>query len=119
MLAQHAAVVHLVDVIAGENQDVFGLLRTNRIDVLVDGIGGAHVPVLTHPLHRRQDFDELSHFAADDIPPFADVPVQRQRFVLGKNVDATQIRVDAVGKGNVDDAVDTAEGDCGLGSITG
>ena len=68
MLLQHQAVVHLVDVIAGEDENVLRLLGADGIDVLVDGVGGAHVPVLADALHGRQDFDELAQFAADDVP---------------------------------------------------
>jgi hypothetical protein len=40
MLAEHLAVVHLVDVVAGEDEDVPGLLGADGVDVLVDGVGG-------------------------------------------------------------------------------
>ena len=55
--------------------------------------------------------------AAHDVPAFADMPVQRQRLVLGEDVDPAQVGVDAVGKRDVDDAVDAAEGDGRLGAV--
>ena len=117
MLLQHHAVIHLVNVIAGKNQHVLGLLRADGINVLVDRVGRALVPLVAHPLHRRQHFDELAHFAAQDVPAFADVPVQRERLVLGEDVDPAQVGVEAVGKRDVDDAVDAAEGDGRLGAV--
>ena len=78
VVRQHAAVVHLVDVIAGENDHVRGLLAPDRINILVDGVGGAHVPVGPGPLHRRHQLKELAQLLGHNArPAFADVPVQR------------------------------------------
>src|SRR5205823_3986255 len=41
MLPHHLAVIHLVDVVAGKNQDVLGLLGADGVNVLVDGVRGA------------------------------------------------------------------------------
>ncbi len=60
---QHQTVIHLVDVIAGKDEHVLGLLRADRINVLVDRVGRALIPLIADPLHRRQHFDELSQFA--------------------------------------------------------
>ena len=49
--------------------------------------------------------------------PWRDVAVERKRFVLRQNEDAAQIAVDAVGKRDVDNAVDAAEGHGGLGAV--
>ncbi len=78
MLLEHEAVVHLVDVIAGEDEDVLGLLGADGVDVLVDGVGGALVPGLGDALHGGQDLDELAEFVGDDrTPALADVAVER------------------------------------------
>ncbi len=114
---QHQAVVHLVDVIAREDEHVLGLLRADRVNVLVDRVGCALIPLVAHPLHGRQHFDELAQFDAHDVPTFADVAVQRQGLVLGKDVDPPQVGVDAIGEGDVDDAVDAAKGDGRFGAV--
>ena len=117
---EHPAVVHLVDVVAGENEDVPRLLGADGIDVLVDGVGGAGVPVLADALHGRKDLDELAEFIGDHRPPaFADVAIEGERLVLGKDVDATQIGVDAVGQRDVDDAVLPGKRNGRLGTIAG
>ena len=77
MLLEHEFVIHFVDVVAGENQNVLGLLGADGINVLVNGVGGALVPLVADPLHGRQHFDEFVDLAADDVPAFADVAVQR------------------------------------------
>ena len=57
MLLQHPAVIHLVDVIAGKNKNVFGAFAADGINVLVDGVGGALIPLLRNAHLRRQHFD--------------------------------------------------------------
>jgi hypothetical protein len=47
------------------------------------------------------------------------VAVEGQGLVLGEDVDLAQAGVDAVGEGDVDDAVVAAERDCRLGAIAG
>ena len=108
MLLEHRLVIHLVDVVAGKNEDVIGLLAADGIDVLIDGVGGALIPVLRDAHLRRQHFDEIA-VAHQRRPAAADVAVEAQRFVLRENENAAQIAVEAIGKRDVDDAIDAAE----------
>ena len=116
MLLEHFLVVHLVDVVAGKNDDVARVLAADGINVLVNGVGGSEIPVGGDAHLRRQDFDEFAE-AQQLRPALADVPVERKRFVLRQNEDAAEIAVDAVGKRDVDNAVDAAEGHSGLGAV--
>ena len=43
--------------------------------------------------------------------------VERNRFVLRENVDSTDIRVDAVAQGEIDDSIDATKGNGGLCSV--
>ena len=120
MVLQHAAVVHLVDVVAAQDDHVLGLLAADGVDVLIDGVGGAHVPVGAGTLHGRQQLEELAQFLGHNArPSFADVPVERERLVLGEDEDLAQAGVDAVGEGDVDDAVVPAKGHGRFGAIAG
>ena len=120
VVLQHAAVVHLVDVVAGKDDHVLRLLAADGVDVLVDGVGGAHVPVGAGALHGRHELEELAEFLRHDAgPAFADVPVERERLVLGENEDPAQAGVDAVGERDIDDAVVAAEWNCRFGPIAG
>ena len=102
----HLGIVHLVDMIAGEDQRVArgGLL--DRVDVLIDRVGGALVPVLGDPLLGRDHLDVLVELAGEELPPLVDVPVQAHGLVLGEDEDLAEVGVDAVREREVDDPVD-------------
>ena len=117
MRLQHLPVVHLVDVIAGQDDDVARILADDGVEVLIDGVGGALVPVFADALLRRQDLDELAQLFRDDAPALADVTIQRERLVLRRDVDAPEARVQAVAQDEVDDAVRPAEVDGRLGPL--
>ena len=81
-------VVHLVDVVAGQDHDVLGPLLFERVDVLVHRVGGALVPLVVDPLLRRHDVDELAQLAAEIVPPAErDVAVEAHRLVLREHQD--------------------------------
>ena len=112
--AQHLRVVHLVHVIARQHDDVARRFLRDGIQVLEDRVRGAEIPVLADPFLRRQDLDELAELLRHDVPAHADVAVERQRLVLGGDVDVPQPGVDAVAQGEVDDAVRPSEIDRGF-----
>ena len=115
--AEHLLVVHLVDVIAGEHDDVARVLANDRVEVLVDRVGRALIPVLADALLRRQDLDELAELLRDDRPALADVAIERERLVLRRDEDVAESRVDAVAQDEIDDAVRPAEVHRRLGAL--
>ena len=67
-----------------------------------------------------KQLEELAQFLRHDAgPAFADVPVERERLVLGEDEDPAQAGVDAVGERDVDDAVVSAKGHGRFGAIAG
>jgi hypothetical protein len=76
MLLHHLAVIHFVNVIAGKNEDVFGLLGADGINILVNRVSRALIPLIADPLHGGKNFDKLSDFAAENVPAFADVAIE-------------------------------------------
>ena len=118
MESQHLGIVHLVDVVAGEHHHVVGIIALNKGDILIDGIGGALVPVgLLLLLVRGQHVH--ARVVAVQVPglPVADVIVQLQGLVLGEHTHGFDAGVYAVGKGKIDDAVFPTERHRGLGEI--
>ena len=106
---EHRAVVHLVDVIAGQHQHVPRMVQADDLQVLVQRVGGAAIPEVAHLLLRRDHLDELVELAAQVAPAALDVLDQRVRLVLRHDGDPADARVDAVRQHEVDDAELAAE----------
>src|SRR6185312_13563952 len=94
--------------IAGKNEDVARLLTANRIDVLVDGVCRALIPVLRDAHLWRQHFNEFA-VSQEGSPAAAYVTIEAQRIVLPQHKDAPQVAIQAVGKRDVDNSVDAAK----------
>jgi hypothetical protein len=67
---------------------------------------------------RGEDFDVVAE-AGEGRPACTNVAVQAERFVLREDKDAAEIGVDAIGESDVNDAVESAKGNGGLGAIAG
>src|SRR4029079_17193370 len=91
-----------------------------HIDILINRISRALIPLLIDPLLRRHDVDELAQLAVEIVPPsLVDVAVEAHRLVLREEQDAAEFAVEAVRKGEIDDAVEAAEGHGRLGPVAG
>jgi len=73
---KHFHVVHFINVIPGEDEDVFRLIGVEQEQVLIHGVRGAPVPFLADPLLRWNGCDEFAEFGVIDVPTGADMPVQ-------------------------------------------
>ena len=119
MEVHHLGVVHLVDVVAGENHDVLGVKAVDEVDVLVDGVGGALVPalLLVVALVGGQDLGAAVGLVQAPGLTVADIFIQLQGLILGQDAHGIDAGVDTVGQGEVNNAVLAAEGDGGLGGL--
>ena len=120
VVGEHLRVVHLVDVVAGEDEDIFGVIAVDEIDILIDGVGGALVPLaLLVGRIRGEDVDAAVHPVEVPGLAVADVGVEFKGAVLGEDADGVDAGVCAVGEGKVDDAVLAAKGNSGLCDLLG
>lgn len=66
----HLPDVHAVDMIGSENHDQVRICLFNQVDVLIDGVRRAPVPVLVMGAHLRRDgndevvLEQTTHFPA-------------------------------------------------------
>ena len=115
MEAQEVGVVLLADLVAGQDDDVLGIIAVDEADVLVDGVCSALVPVGAVCLLVR---GQGVHTAVQTVQipglTVTDVLVQLLGLVLRCDTNGVDIGVDAVGQREVHDAVLTAEGHCGF-----
>src|SRR5688572_13049193 len=109
MVAKHLRVIHLVDVVARQHDDVARHLARNRIEILVYGVGRAEVPMLADTLLRGEDFDEFAELFGHDVPAHPDVTVERKRLVLGADEDPPQAGIHAIAEREIDNPVRPAE----------
>ena len=120
VVLDHRTVIHLVDVVAGQNHNAFGAFLFNRVDVLIHGVGGTLIPVGVNPLLRWHHIDEFPQVAAEEPPPAqVDVTVQTHGLELRQQQHAPQATVQAIGQREIDDAVSPAERHGRLGAVSG
>src|SRR6185369_5434321 len=113
------AVVHLVDVIARAHEDDLRILAPDDVDVLVNRVRRALVPIPVGALLRRKDFDELVEARIEEAPAALQVADEAMRLVLRADVDAADAGVQAIGEREVDDAELPAESHGWLGAPIG
>ena len=83
--------------VARQHHDVLGAAGLDDVQVLVDGVGRAAVPVLVvQALLGRQQIDHFIELGAQKAPATLQVAQQRVRLVLGDDADAADAGVDAV-----------------------
>ncbi len=104
MLLQHDLVIHLVDVVARQNDHIFDPIRINDINVLRHGIGSAQIPfAFRHPLRRGQNIQIFVPFCPKEPPAALHVADQAVRLVLRRNRHLADAGVQRVRQGKVDD----------------
>ena len=88
VVVEHGAIVHLIDVVAGEDEHIVGIIAVDEVEVLVDGIGRALVPVGgLAALIRRQHHDTAAHAVKVPRLAVADILIEHQRLILGQYAD--------------------------------
>ncbi len=119
VLVEHAGVVHLVDVVAGEHQHEARRVAAQHLEVLVHRVGGALVPVAIVTLLRGQELDELVEAPVEERPSLLHVVDEPVGMILRRHADPADAGVYAVGEREVDDAELAAEGHRGLRAAGG
>src|SRR5205085_11971689 len=113
-------IVHSIDMVAGEHENDLVLVLGHELEVLVDRIGRARVPIgVLSALVRLEQPHAADRSVQIPRSPDADVVVQRMRSVLGEDGDIIDARIDAVAQREVDDAVLPAEGYGWLRTLSG
>ena len=105
MVGEYLSVIHLVDMVAGQDQDVVRFVRAQDVEILVHRVGCTEIPVLfRNALRGGQDVDELLEAAVEETPAALDVPDQTVGLVLRRHADAPDPGIHAIRQGKIDDA---------------
>ena len=89
VVGDHRTVIHLVDVIAREDQHVRGIVRSDELHILVHRVCRASIPMRADLLLGGNEFHELAELAAQIAPTTLDVLDERLSFVLGEHGNLT------------------------------
>ena len=84
MLLHHLLEIHAVDVVGADDHHNIRLHVLDDVDGLVDGVGGAEIPVLAETLLRGHRGDVRAK-QRGETPDLGDVAVKRVRLVLGEH----------------------------------
>ena len=118
MEAEHGGIVHLVNMVAGQDQHVIRVIALDKGDVLIDRVGCALVPFGILALGiGRQDLHAAVRGVQTPRLAVSDVLIEFQRLILRQDADRIDLGVYAVGKREIDNAVLAAERDGRLGRV--
>ena len=117
---QHLVIVHLVNVVAAEDQHVVRVELFDELNILINGVGSAGIPFAGLAGHvRRQHINAAVGQVQIPGGAAADIGVEQKRTVLGQHTHHIDAAVGAVAQRKVDDAVLAAVRDRRLGHIGG
>ena len=120
VLLQHLLVVHLVDVVARQDDHVVRRIGLDDVDVLIHRVSGAEIPhILVDALGGRQHVEALVALRSQEVPAAAEVSDEAMGLVLRRDRDAADARIQRVGKREIDDAGLAAEIDGRFGAPIG
>ncbi len=118
VVLEHLADIHPVDVIGPEDHHVMRISLLNQIDVLINSVGGALIPVFARRPHlRRHGNDEILPEQPAYFPSLAQMLQQGLAFELDQHINRIHAGVEEITEDEIHDAVTAAERDCGLGSF--
>src|SRR2546427_29070 len=103
MELQQLAIVHLINVIAAKDQNVFRIFPFDRVDILINRIGRSLVPLFGGAELRWNGEDEFATIVGKNIPTQPNVTIERIGFVLDEDADPLELRIDAVRQRKIDD----------------
>ncbi len=119
MLLDDGPEIHAIQLIAAEDQEIVEIVVQEMDQVFADGIGGALIPGgVGEGLLRGEDFDEAAGEMVELIG-LRNMAVERGGVELGQQINASQAGIDAIGDGNVDQAVFAGERHGGFGAFLG
>src|SRR5512135_2150536 len=102
MEVEHLGIVHLVYMVAGEYQDIWGVLFFYDIYVLENSVCGTLIPAFVDPLLGRDSEYVLIEFRVQQVlPPQSEVPVKGEGLILCNNYNPADVGINAVGKGKI------------------
>ena len=119
VLVDDLAEIHAIQLVAAQDQQVIEIVIQKMDQVFAHGVGRALIPGgVGKGLFRREDFHEAAGEMVE-LVGLRNVAVQRGGIELRQQINAAQAGVDAVGDGDVDEAVFARERHGRFGAVLG
>ena len=120
VLLEYFLIIHLVNVIAGEQRDVLRRVALDDVDVLIDRVGRAAIPHgLGDALRGRQNIEALVSPRMEKVPAVLQMPDQAVSIVLRGDGDPPDVGIERVRQGEIDDAGLSVEIDGAFSALVG
>ncbi len=112
---QHGFIVHLINVIAGKDQNIVRMVIFHIAHVLIYGVGRPGIPLCPRDLligrKHRYTACQLVQIPRNTN---ADMCIQLQRHILRQHSHGIHTGINAVAQGKIDDSIFTPKGNCRL-----
>ena len=116
----HRPIVHAINMVTGKDENIVVAGLHNEVQVLVDRVGGALVPVRLPVPSIWLEYVNAALLPVQ-VPGFAnaDMLVQRVGAILCQHSDISDAGVDAIAQGEINDAILAGERNRRLGTLLG
>lgn len=106
MMVHHLVVIHLVNVVARQNNHVFGIKSVDKLDILINRVGGSLVPLARFRAHeRRKDVNAARDPVQIPRLSVSYVLVKFKGLILRKHTDRIDAGVCTIRQRKVDNSV--------------
>ena len=120
VVLEHSRIIHLIDMVARENQHIIRVVAVDEVHVLVNGVRRALVPVRRlRALIRRENHDAAVHAVKIPRLTVSYVFVEHKRLILCQHADRVYPGIDTVREGEIYYPVLGAERDRRLRRLLG
>ena len=121
MVRKHLGIIHLVNMVTGENQYILRIMGVDKIDVLRDRICRTAVDIKCRAIFftRREHIDTAVAGIQSPALSGSRIRVQDDRLILRQHTDNIDVRIGTVAQRKIDDSIFTAEINCRLGVFLG
>ena len=103
MLAQHQLVIHLVNMVTGQNDHIINAVAVHDVNILGHRISRALIPAFgIGALRRWQNIQKLIALCAKKAPAALQMADQTMGFILGRHSHFSDTGIQGIRQGKVD-----------------
>jgi len=113
MKVKHFGIIHFIDMVTTQYNDIFWIVPFNESHILINGIGSSLIPGSTScGLIRRQNMHTAMHLIQIPRLSIPDILIQYQRLILRQYSDGIHTRIGAIGERKINNTIFSAIRNC-------